>query len=150
MTLSLHGKLKPPSKKRFLEKSKYQKMSLMPVFCFFYLLFGHRTSNLGPLLRGQPQSMLMTAFVSIFQSKVTGSLVMIPFLGAPPCSPMDWLNPEFESTDSNLSPIWVHYFESLNLVLLGSGVGGRGAFLWNCKFCFGNVSRYKPRIVIFH
>ena len=63
-------------------------------------------------------------------------------LGSSPHAP-PWI--DLTPNLSPLTPIWVHYFESLNLVLLGSGVGGGGAFLWNCKFCFGNVSRYKPQ-----
>lgn len=39
------------------------------------------------ITEGTTPVVLMNAFVSIFQSKVTGSLVMIPFLGAPPMLP---------------------------------------------------------------
>lgn len=56
--------------------------------CFaFFICYLATALQLRAITEGTTPVVLMNAFVSIFQSKVTGSLVMIPFLGAPPMLP---------------------------------------------------------------
>ena len=50
----------------------------MPVFfVFFNCYLAAPWPNIGPLSRGQPHPMLITAFFYIFDPKVTGSLVLL-------------------------------------------------------------------------